>query len=177
MHSLLQDIRVGIRNLIKKPGFTVVAAITLALGIGANTAIFSVVNGLMWRELPVPAASQLVSITARSSTASFSHAISFPDFREYRSISEVIEDGAAFIPGFAQHYSVGLGSGNDVGWDWSLGWPRSRRSVDEAVLEHSDRCQCSRSVDLRVGGSLTVGGRGSVLLLAGAPAGTASRPG
>ncbi len=108
MYALLQDIRVGIRNLITKPGFTVVATVTLALGIGANTAIFSVVNGLMFRELPVPAASQLVSITARSSTSPFAHSISFPDFQEYRSISDVIEDGTAFIPGFAQLTAQGI---------------------------------------------------------------------
>ena len=63
MKGLLQDIRFGLRQLRKTLGFTAVAAFTLALGIGANSAIFSLVSGIFLRPLPYPRPAELVSVT------------------------------------------------------------------------------------------------------------------
>jgi putative ABC transport system permease protein len=75
--ALAQDVRYTLRTLRRSPGFTLVAILTLALGIGGTTAIFTVVDGVVLRELPYPAADRLVSIVQvaeRTSPASFSPA-------------------------------------------------------------------------------------------------------
>ena len=66
---MIREIRYAIRQLAKHPGFTVVSALTLALGIGANTAIFSVVNALLLRPLPYPHSDRLILLRERSESS------------------------------------------------------------------------------------------------------------
>ncbi len=85
LESVLQDLRFGLRMLSKNPGFTTIAILTLALGIGANTAIFSVVNTVLLRSLPFPHASQIVNLSARSTMFDFPYlGLSLPDIADVR---------------------------------------------------------------------------------------------
>jgi putative ABC transport system permease protein len=95
MTTLIQDVRYGLRMLAKNPGFTTVAVLTLALGIGANTAIFSVVNTVFLRPLPYPDADRLVVITESSKHVSETP-ISYPNFLDWQTQNHVFGHMGAF---------------------------------------------------------------------------------
>lgn len=97
VETLAQDVQYGLRRLRKSPGFTGVAVLMLALGIGANTAIFSLVHSLFLRLLPVPNASQLVHVYGTRN--GHGHVpLSYPDYLEYRDRVQSISDLAAQYP-------------------------------------------------------------------------------
>ena len=97
LDNLFRDFRYALRTLRKSPGFTAVAILTLALGIGANTAIFSVVNTVLLRSLPFPHASQLVDISARSTLFDFSNlGLSLPDLADVRASARSLSTVAPY---------------------------------------------------------------------------------
>lgn len=94
---MIQDIRYGVRMLLKHRGFTFIAVLTLALGIGANTAIFSVVDKLMLRSLPVKEPQALALVSGETVNPKFMNNIfSYPDYVDYRDQNEVFNGLAAF---------------------------------------------------------------------------------
>src|SRR5215475_9673905 len=98
MQTLWQDLRYGARMLLKNPGFTSIAVITLALGIGACTAIFSVVDAVLWRSLPFPRAERIVSVREvdeKGGQMTFAH----PNFMDLRARNKTL-DGAAEYAAF-----------------------------------------------------------------------------
>lgn len=95
MRILRQDLRYGARMLAKKPVFSIIAVITLALGIGANTAIFSVVNAVLLRSLPYHNAKQLIVLSSSTSSGD-RDGLSVPEAQDYRAGMKSLEDLTAF---------------------------------------------------------------------------------
>lgn len=97
MNTLIQDMKYGLRMLVKNKGFSIVAILTLALGIGANTAIFSVINALLLRPLPFNEPERIVAIrSADLSTEGGFGSISYPDFFDWQAQAQTIEKMAAY---------------------------------------------------------------------------------
>lgn len=119
VEDLLRDVRYGARSLLRAPGFTIVATLTLALGIGATTAMFSVVNGILLRPLPYPEQDRLIELVHEAGGAGISRILASPAvYFGYRDHSRTFE-------------AVGL-------WDWDaspvtvtgVGEPESVSSVE-----------------------------------------------
>lgn len=95
MESLIQDLKYAVRMLVKSPGFTAIAILTLALGIGANSALFSVVNGVLLRPLPYAQPDRLVVLSEK--TANFeSSSISYPNFLDWQRSNSAFASIAAY---------------------------------------------------------------------------------
>src|SRR5512146_681966 len=95
METVLQDVRYGARSLRKAPGFAAIAVITLALGIGANTAMFSIVNGVLLRPIPYAEPDHLLKLY--TSMPQFRDAsVSYPNFLDWQQRSRSFEQMAAY---------------------------------------------------------------------------------
>jgi putative ABC transport system permease protein len=101
MNSLWQDLRYGARMFIKAPGFTLIAVLSIAVGIAANTSVFTVVNAMLFKPMPVAEPERLVALYTREPNSSFPHAFSFPDYKDYRDHNDVFSD--LFV-----HYHVSI---------------------------------------------------------------------
>src|SRR5260370_27848679 len=95
MDRLRQDLIVSLRRLRKSPGFAAAAILTLALGIGANTTIFSAVNALIFRPLPVERPDELVYLNIRAFKTELP-VLSFPNYRDIRDRNDVVSDLVAY---------------------------------------------------------------------------------
>ncbi|MGH9702394.1 MAG: ABC transporter permease, partial [Candidatus Acidiferrales bacterium] len=107
MESFWQDVRYGLRMLLKTRGLTLLIVITLGLGIGANTAIFSVLNTILLRPLPVDHAEQLVVPAITHPGNDTPHSMSYLDLEDYRNNATAFSDMAAYDFAF-----IGLSADN-----------------------------------------------------------------
>ena len=104
MENLIQDIKYGLRMLLKSPGLTAVAALSLGLGIGANTTIYSLINTLFLKPLPIEDGQRVVAVftTDEKNKSQFEVSqTSYPNFKDYRDRNQVFQEMAA-------HQFIGL---------------------------------------------------------------------
>ncbi len=103
---MLQDLRYALRQLAKSPGYATVVVLTLAFGIAVNTTIFGIVGAFFFQRMQVPEADRLVLLLQRSQAWNAPHAISFPDFKDYRERINGLESLVAYSP-MPAHLSAG----------------------------------------------------------------------
>ena len=116
MNALLHDLRYGLRMLANNPGFAAVAVLTLALGIGANTAIFSVLNGVLLRPLPYPRPNQIVQVSLEWKDGTLNDTLTAPEFEFYRDHSSAF----VAVAGFRGGGEVSIKRGDATDWIRSL---------------------------------------------------------
>src|SRR5580700_8128842 len=95
METLIQDLRYTVRILARAPGFTAVAVLTLALGIGANVAIFTLINGLILRPLPYPQPDRVVQVDRQTKEGPY-YGMNLMEFRMYQRRNHTFEYLAAY---------------------------------------------------------------------------------
>jgi putative ABC transport system permease protein len=120
MNSWLQDLRFSARTLLKSPGFTVVAVVTLALAIGANTAIFSVVNAVLLRALPYPDPERLVVLTEKMRGAE-RVGVAYPNYLDFRERARSFAEMAGYRDALLNLTGVDRPvrlQGREVGWNF-----------------------------------------------------------
>ncbi len=115
IETLFQDVRYGLRQLRRNPGFTIVAVLTLALGIGANSAIFSVVNGVLLQPLPYRDPGQLVAV-GESAPLFEMDSLSYPNLVDFREQNRSFEGLAGFM--WQDYNLTGAGDPEHLGGKW-----------------------------------------------------------
>src|SRR5579862_8445109 len=97
MEAFWNDVKFGVRVLLRSPGFTLVAILTLALGIGANSALFSLVNGVLLEPLRFPHADRLVALYQHKPEFQYA-SISYPNFQDWQRDNQSFQSVAGFRP-------------------------------------------------------------------------------
>src|SRR5215831_2989817 len=109
MHSIRQDLRFALRQLRKSPGFTVVAVLTLALGIGAATAMFSVIYATVLRPLPFPDPDRIIFVETHAAAA-YTQPSSWPGYLDEREQNHTFEN----LAGFTSYQGVNVDTGSQI---------------------------------------------------------------
>src|SRR5437868_5795941 len=108
METLLADLKHAARQLLRSPGFAIVAVLTLALGIGANTTVFSLLNAALFREVKAPEPTRLVWLVGTSQGQGHFFNLSYPEYLEHRAQDSVFTGLMTYT-----HISMALGSGGE----------------------------------------------------------------
>src|ERR1700674_2861962 len=97
--SLLQDVKYGVRMLLKEPGFTITVVVALALGIGVNATVFTLVNAVLFRGLPFEQADRVMYLSTNNHAKHQTDInVSYPDFKDWRAQSKTFKGIAGFAP-------------------------------------------------------------------------------